>query len=108
MTFVAVTSQTWMVTLLGFGMVLLLLICFVFIMTLMGAIMRRAEKAPAAVTAEPAAKPQKENVAAAPKEAADDMAAVAYALHLYYNSLHDVEQPHLTFRAHASSWHLIH
>lgn len=107
MTLIAITSQTWMVTLLGFGIVLLLLICFVFIMQLMGVIMRRADMAPAAVVAEPAAKPQKESVAA-PMEAADDLAAVAYALHLYYNGLHDVEQPHLTFHAHASSWHPIH
>jgi len=108
MTLLAVTSQTWIVTFLGFGMVLLLLICFVFIMHLMGVIMRRAEKAPAAVKAEPAAKPQKETVAAAPREAGDDLAAVAYALHLYYNGLHDVEQPRLTFHAHTSTWHLIH
>lgn len=108
MTLVAVTSQTWIVTFLGFGMVLLLLICFVFIMQLMGSIMRRAQKAPAAATAEPAANPRKESVAAAPTEAADDLAAVAYALHLYYNSLHDVEQPRLTFHAHASTWHPIH
>ena len=106
MTLIAITSQTWMVTLLGFGIVLLLLICFVFIMQLMGVIMRRTDKAPAAVTA-PVAQPQTETVAAAPT-AADDLAAVAYALHLYYNGLHDVEQPHLTFHAHASSWHPIH
>ena len=95
-----------MVTLLGFGIVLLLLICFVFIMQLMGVIMRQTDKAPVAVTA-PVAQPQKESVAA-PMEAADDLVAVAYALHLYYNGLHDVEQPHLTFHAHASSWHPIH
>jgi Na+-transporting methylmalonyl-CoA/oxaloacetate decarboxylase gamma subunit len=88
-------------------MVLLLLICFVFVMKLMGSIMARINKAPAAVTAQPAAQPQRE-AAAAPTEAADDMAAVAYALHLYFNSLHDVEQPRLTFSAHASSWHPIH
>lgn len=95
-----------MVTLLGFVIVLLLLICFVFIMQLMGVIMRQTDKASAAVTA-PVAQPQTETVAAAPT-AADDLAAVAYALHLYYNGLHDVEQPHLTFHAHASSWHPIH
>lgn len=107
MTLIAITSQTWMVTLLGFGIVLLLLICFVFIMQLMGVIMRQTDKAPAAATAAPVAQPQTETVAAAPT-AADDLAAVAYALHLYYNGLHDVEQPHLTFHAHASSWHPIH
>lgn len=98
MTFIAVTSHTWTVTLLGFGIVVLLLFCFVYIMKLLGWIMQPkgtiASKQETAVKVTPA-----QDIAEK-----DDMAAVALAMHLYYNSLHDIEAPRLTIKTKASKW----
>ena len=104
MTLLAVTSQTWTVTFLGFGIVLLLLICFVFVMQLMGWIMQPKAKA---VVAEAPAAPQTTTAQPVPAGDEAELVAVAYALHLYFNSLHDVEQPHLTVHNHHTAWHII-
>ena len=102
MTLLAVTSETWMVTGLGFGMVLVLLFIFVFIMKALGAIMSRSNT--------PSEKVNKvEQVAnatpASPAKADEtEMAAVAMALDLYYNSLHDMESPRLTIISHNTMW----
>ncbi len=99
MTLLTVTSFTWMVTGLGFGLVLLLLFLFVYIMKLLGVIMQPHKQqngtAPTTAQSEPAAKAQAD---------ADDQAAVAYALHLYYNSLHDIEPVNVTLHPHTTSW----
>lgn len=115
--FLAVTSQTWIITFLGFGMVLVLLFVFIYIMKLMGVIMNRVTK-----TNQPAAKQ-----VAAPKGAkikvadadeltraaiayslamadGDDEAAIAYSLHLYYNNAHDDVAPLMTMRAYRTQW----
>lgn len=97
MTLLTVTSFTWMVTGLGFGLVLLLLFIFVYVMKLLGMIMQPHKKqdgaAQAVTVSEPAAKAD-----------TDDQAAIAYALHLYYNSLHDIEPVNVTLHPHTTSW----
>ena len=103
MNLLAITSQTWITTGLGFGIVLLLLFVFVYVMKLMGWIMQ-PRKAKTDDQAE--SHPTKENVIS-PKPAEDDKAAIAYALHLYYNSLHDPIETHLTIKHHATAWHII-
>ena len=103
MMFLAITTDTWIVTGLGFGIVVVLLFCFIYIMKFMGYIMQKVS-APAK-TANPVAdiKPQDKITTAD----ADDMAALAYALHLYYNSLHDEDSPRLTVKNHHTAWHII-
>ena len=104
MVFLAVTSQTWLVTCLGFALVLILLFVFVYVMKGLGWIMQPHTK-----TDKPSDKPDDVNKPqTAPQNAAQgDEAAVAYALHLYYNSLHDLESPRLTVKNHVTAWHII-
>ena len=92
-----ITADTWLVTGLGFGIVLLLLFCFIYIMKLLGWIMQPRQKEQPQAMAEPEM-PATDN---------NDTAAVAYALHLYYNSLHDEESPRLTVKNHTTAWHII-
>ena len=98
MTLLAITGQTWFITGLGFGIVLVLLFVFVYIMKLLGWIMQ-----PRKAKEEVKPAPIQENKHAD----AGDEAAIAYALHLYYNSLHDPIETHLTIKHHATAWHII-
>ena len=100
MILLAVTGQTWLVTFLGFSIVVLLLTLFVFVIKGLGAIMQHLEKKPAAQVAAPAVEPVEVQPAAA---SADDTVAVAYALHLFYG-LHDADSPRLTLHSHMSVW----
>jgi Na+-transporting methylmalonyl-CoA/oxaloacetate decarboxylase gamma subunit len=99
MTLLAITGQTWFITGLGFGIVLVLLFVFVYVMKLLGWIMQprkaKTEQPQPAQVQEPAQ--------------TDDAtkAAIAYSLHLYYNSLHDPIETHLTIKHHATAWHII-
>jgi len=109
-----ITSLTWLVTGLGFAIVLLLLFCFVYIMMGLGAIMQKIEgkstekAAPKKATtyATDADGATKAAIATALNMNASDeeKAAVAYAMHLYYNSLHDIEAPRLTLTHHCEAW----
>ena len=103
---VGVTGQTWFITLIGFGMVLLLLFVFIYIMKLMGWIMRPRVKA---------VKKQEENTeykeSVVHKERAnrliltgDATAAIALSLHLYYNGVHDEEDTKITIQPHRTQW----
>ena len=91
MLFLEVTGHTWLVTGLGFGIVLLLLFCFVYVMKALGLIMQRIER-------KPAVKPE---VAVAPIEqtatqaSANEEIAVATALYLYYG-INDEDSLRLT------------
>jgi Na+-transporting methylmalonyl-CoA/oxaloacetate decarboxylase gamma subunit len=105
MVFLAITADTWLVTCLGFCIVLLLLFVFIYVMKALGWIMqprkqsdvvRQNNDMPAVAT----------TVGSAQQE--DEKAAVAYALHLYYNSLHDMDSPRITVRNHTTAWHIIH
>ena len=101
MTLLAITGQTWFITGLGFGIVVALLFVFVYVMKLMGWIMqpRKAKTEPTIV--QPTTNDKRQTT-----EEADE-AAIAYALHLYYNSLHDPIETHLTIKHHATAWHII-
>jgi len=102
MTLLAITGQTWFITGLGFGIVLLLLFVFVYVMKLLGWIMQPRK-------AQNENNVNYENNANNVSNAAEssDEAAIAYALHLYYNSLHDPIETHLTIKHHATAWHII-
>ena len=85
MMLLAVTTETWVVTGLGFGMVLVLLFVFVYIMKGLGAIMNRAtagtKKAETKV-ADDATKAAIATTLALDKDS-EEMAAVAMALDMY-------------------------
>ncbi|MGM9837362.1 MAG: OadG family protein [Paludibacteraceae bacterium] len=100
-----ITAKTWFITGLGFGMVLLLLIAFVFIMKLLGWIMRPRVKA---VKKEENTQ-QAETVVHKERSermvlTADSTAAIALALHLYYNGVHDEEDTKITIQPHRTQW----
>ena len=99
-------SHVWMVTGLGFCMVLLLLVVLIFILKLLGSVVSNAVKAPK--TAQPKAAVSAPATAAASQassEADDDLAAIAMALHLYFNGVHDVEPTEIHInRVDRSGW----
>lgn len=114
MVLLAVTADTWIVTGLGFGIVLALLFCLVYILQGFGYIMQKAT-APKAPKAPKEDKPQ--TASGAPSEpekaaiamslaaaAEDDIAAVAYALYLAKHSSHDIPTAMISLRKHETAW----
>lgn len=115
----AVTTETWIVTGLGFGIVLALLICLIYILKMFGWCMQKllAPKAPKAAKAE-APKKAEVNVSPVPTDEgtmaaiamalheanSNDEAAIAMALHLYFNHAHDIAQTTLTMTAKPTAW----
>ena len=116
----AVTADTWIVTGLGFGIVLALLVCLIYILKFFGFVMQKAtggckkEAKPAKGTrVEPKTKvspvPTDEGtmaaIAMALSEASDDdKVAIAMALHLYYGHAHDFVDTNLTMTAKPTAW----
>jgi Na+-transporting methylmalonyl-CoA/oxaloacetate decarboxylase gamma subunit len=113
----AITSDTWIITGLGFGIVLALLICLVFILQLFGWIMQQttAPKAPkaektvapkaSAKSAEPTDEGTKVAIAMSLAKAGDeDIAAIAYALYLAQNKNHDIPTAMISLRKHETAW----
>ena len=103
---VGITGQTWFITLIGFGMVLLLLFVFIYVMKLMGKIMRPRVKA---VKKEVTNEERTESVVHKQREdrivlTGDATAAIALALHLYYNGVHDEEDTKITIQPHRTQW----
>lgn len=118
-------GDTWVVTGLGFGIVVVLLICLVIILQAFGWTMQRmtAPKAPKAPEA-PKQTPKTESTQKAaqkaqtapsePEKAAiamalaasdsDEIAAVAYALHLAHNSRHDLPTAMISLHPHETAW----
>lgn len=93
-----------MVTGLGFCMVIALLVVLIFILKLLGAVVSSAVKAPKAAQPKAVAAPAAQS---APAEASadDDLAAIAMALHLYFNGVHDVEPTEIHIkRVERSGW----
>ena len=123
MVLLAITTDTWIVTGLGFGIVLALLICLVFIMLGFGAVMKKItapKAAPAAPKAEAAA-PKAEMPQAAPEtaileekkshnvisaEPTDEgtKAAIAMALYLAQHTLHDIPAATIMRQARNTAW----
>ena len=114
MIFLAVTADTWIVTGLGFGIVLGLLFCLVFILQFFGWIMQGVakgewRKAKASDKKQPVVKQEaKEESAQAPKECAeaqDDYAAVAFALFLASrDGKHDAPTSMISLNAQETAW----
>ena len=101
-----ITGQTWFITLIGFGMVLLLLFVFIYVMKLMGKIMRPRVKA---VKKEVTNEEHTESGVHKQREdrivlTGDATAAIALALHLYYNGVHDEEDTKITIQPHRTQW----
>lgn len=110
MVLLAVTADTWIVTGLGFGIVLALLFCLVFILMFFGWTM---QKATAPKSAKPSPKPaskaprddEKAAIAMALAEASnDDQVAVAYALYLYQGKKHDIPTAVIAPQARTTAW----
>ena len=95
-----------MVTGLGFCMVILLLVVLIFILKLLGAVVSNAVKAPKAAEPKAISAPATQAApAAAQASANDDLAAIAMALHLYFNGVHDVEPTEIHIkRVERSGW----
>jgi len=105
----AVTSSTWIVTGLGFGIVLALLFCLVFILQFFGWVMQRVERpqTPQAAPATAQTKPQEKPQAAAPVAAQagdEEMAAIAMALYLCGEQRHDLPTPIIYPQARNTAW----
>ena len=99
-------SHVWMVTGLGFCMVILLLVVLIFILKLLGAVVSNAVKAPKAAEPKAVSAPAAQAAPASVKtQADDDLAAIAMALHLYFNGVHDVEPTEIHIkRVERSGW----
>lgn len=89
MVLLAITANTWIITGLGFGIVLALLFCLVFIMQFFGWIMQKA-------TAPKAPKNDKEET--------DVIAAIAMALHLAKASKHDTPTSMISAQTRDTAW----
>ena len=100
-----ITAQTWFITGLGFGMVVLMLFVFVYIMKLMGWIMQPSVKAKKVeTTAKETVTYTKSKINDSITLTADSTAAIALALHLYYNGVHDEEDTKITIQPHRTQW----
>ena len=115
MTLLAVTADTWIVTGLGFGIVLALLFCLVFILQGFGLIMQKATAPKAPKEEKPAqntqSTPNIQNTPSAPEpkpapaSPADDTAAIAYALYLAScNTKHDAPTGMIAVQARETAW----
>ena len=99
-------SHVWMVTGLGFCMVIALLVVLIFILKLLGAVVSNAVKAPKAAQPKAVSAPTAQAAQASVQASADDdLAAIAMALHLYFNGVHDVEPTEIHIkRVERSGW----
>ena len=111
MTLLAVTADTWIVTGLGFGIVLVLLFCLVYILQGFGWIMQKAT-APKAPKEEKKEEPQEEKKTVIPETpkpmqaSPDDVtAAIAFALYLAScNTKHDAPTGMIAVQARETAW----
>ena len=118
MVLLAVTADTWIVTGLGFGIVLVLLFCLVYILQFFGWVMQKATapKTPKPEKPSPLSAPTKQNTLSPsePEKAAiamalakagdEDIAAIAYALYLARDAKHDVPTAMISLKQHETAW----
>ena len=119
MVLLAVTADTWIVTGLGFGIVLVLLFCLVFIVQGFGWIMQKAtapkapkapkEEKPAPKVSAPSAEPTDEGTKAAiamslAQAGDEDIAAIAFALYLARDVKHDIPTAMISLHKHETAW----
>lgn len=102
-------SFIWLVTGVGFLMVIILLIILMYIMKGLGAVVSRIADKPS----KSSQNKEKNNEVTKSESAAQTgqeeipVAAIAMALHLYYNSVHDEEPTSINIRRienHGSQW----
>lgn len=98
----------WLVTGVGFIMVFILLIVLMYIMKGLGALSNRISRK---VESKAAVATTDEAIGEVQSQTSDNdeipVAAIAMALHLYYNSIHDEEPTKITIRrieSHGSPW----
>ena len=99
----AVTAQTWIVTGLGFGIVLALLFCLVFIMQFFGWTMQKATAPKAAHKTESAA-PTTKSAPKATQASDEEKAAIAMALYLNSGKKHDQQTASIKPQARNTAW----
>ena len=115
MVLLAVTADTWIVTGLGFGIVLALLFCLVFIMQFFGWTMQKATAPKASKTEVKKEEPKEEKktvIPEAPEQKPaptpspdDDIAAIAFALYLAScNAKHDAPTSMIKPQARETAW----
>jgi len=111
MILLAVTADTWIVTGLGFGIVLVLLFCLVYILQFFGWTMQKIEapRKPKAEKPSPESKPTPQNIVSAPKQTPapktdEDIAAIAYALYLAQEKKHDIPTAMISLHKHETAW----
>lgn len=92
-------STAWMMTGMGVGIVFSILVILVLILQFMGFINAHTQGRKPVATTAGCTNDDK-------KEASDnDLAAVAMAVHLYQNDLHDYESGVLTWHPTETGWH---
>ncbi len=89
--------HVWMVTLIGFGLTFVLLILLVYLLRLFGVIMKPRVKVPKVVKNDNKME-IKHDEKAEVTLSANTTAAIAMALHLYYDEMHDEEQHVITIK----------
>ena len=108
MTPLVVWSDIWSMSGIGFGVVFVVLILLIFVMIILGASVQKLESSGAKTkSAKPAAQPVAKTSAAPAASASDaDKAAIATALYLYFQNVHDEESGVITIRNDRhSAWH---
>ncbi len=98
-TFLTDWPTAWLMTGIGVGVVFLILVLLVLVLSIFGKFISMTDtpaKAPAAPAAQPVAEASE-----------DDKAAVAVALYLYQNDMHDEESGVLTINETNSAWHAV-
>lgn len=100
-------SEIWIVTGLGFGIVLALLFCLVFIMQGLGWVMQKitGPKKPKVVSNQQSESPQPSVDRNKTEEAnEDDRAAIAMALYLFSGKKHDLPTATIAPQARNTAW----
>ena len=118
MVLLAVTADTWIVTGLGFGIVLVLLFCLVYVLQFFGWIMQKATAPRAPKSEQPAPTPKAPVTSAEPTDDGtkaaiamslaqagdEDIAAIAYALYLACDAKHDIPTAMISLKQHETAW----
>ncbi len=89
--------HVWMVTLIGFGLTFTLLILLVYLMRFFGMIMKPRVKVPKVVHSDEKSEIRYDEKVKVTLQA-NTTAAIAMALHLYYDEPHDEEQHIITIK----------
>lgn len=91
-------GHVWMVTLLGFSLVFVLLVVLIYVLKLFGLIMRPRVKVEKPHDVHEAVGTPRKETSESITLTGNATAAIAMALHLYYNGIHDEEPTHVTIK----------